>query len=236
MNMNRRTLIGAVLAVSAVGVSPAVAGMDRESALMEDGSMWRAVAMNGTHLIYDDSRPTSAAKFMLAWDMSGEANATPARADVPQLRQLLEEAVADGRLEVAETAMDGVVVAWTVTMKGRFYAYEHTLEEPDDVYTFRQAVERYGLDRMKVVPNRRWVQLLPKIDYLSNVSVSEPWLVEEFAGLLQRGTVYPVAAIWRPRSMSRYAFRRAMGQDADLKRLARYTPPHRPHGGMLWKF
>ncbi|UTC28062.1 hypothetical protein GURKE_00300 [Brevundimonas phage vB_BpoS-Gurke] len=217
MKMNRRTLIASALAISAVGAAPAV-GMDLESAVMEDGSMWRAVAMNGTPLIYDDSRPRSAVK--LALTMSSLINATPARADDPQLRNLLDAAVADGRLTVAETDLAGIPIAWVVTMKGRFYACEHTFDEPDDVYTFRQAVATYGMGETRFDPHQRWVRLLRQTHPLDNLAVDERYLVEEFAGLLQQGVVYPVAATWRPNRQSRFYFRKTAGQDEHLETLS----------------
>ncbi|USN14641.1 hypothetical protein DOMOVOI_01670 [Brevundimonas phage vB_BpoS-Domovoi] len=196
MNLNRRTVFTALAALvglpAVAGIAPAPQGMDPESAQMEDDAMWAAVARAGAMVITADSGADT-----LRYSWLGEARRTPMRED-PALRALVVTAVADGRLRPCEQDAQGQDVVWEVTLKGRLYACEKTLEgDPDQVYTFRQVVERGGWAFKPMVVNRRVARLLLPVRG-GEFGTHEPFIHNEYAGAVQAGLVYPVRAVWSP--------------------------------------
>lgn len=199
MNLNRRTVFAALASLAGItsvaSFAPAqAAGMDPESARMEDDCMWEAVARNGSLYIFADGDQDTSGL------IPNSDRCTPMRDD-PALRALVSQAVEDGRLMVAESNRKGVPVVWTLTLKGRLYACEKTLlGDPDQVHTLRQLANRWGWDFARQSTNARAARLvhnLSRTDFSRAVLTShEPFVHDEFAGLIQRGYVYPIAAVW----------------------------------------
>lgn len=127
MNLNRRTVFAALASLAGItsvaSFAPAqAAGMDPESARMEDDCMWEAVGRNGSTAIFAEGHYDT--EGLVPW----YDRCTPMR-DVPALRVLVNQAVDDGRLEIEETSRrDGRSIVWKITLKGRLYACEKTLQ------------------------------------------------------------------------------------------------------------
>ena len=192
MKLNRRTVFAALASLSGItsvaSFAPAqAAGMDPESARMEDDCMWEAVARNGSlHIIADGS----GSPYMMDDD-----RCTPMRED-PTLRALVAQAVEDGRLTIHETA-EGRPILWNVTLKGRLYACEKTLSSRAQVQALRQLARRWGWTQTRQPINARVARLILRQAGFVDASFGsrEPFIHDEYAGALQAGLAYPTYVV-----------------------------------------
>ncbi|USN13944.1 hypothetical protein KABACHOK_01080 [Brevundimonas phage vB_BpoS-Kabachok] len=191
MNLNRRTVFTALAALvglpAVAGIAPAPQGMDPESARMEDDAMWAAVAASGALYLFADGHDDTAG---LVPDYD---HCTPMRDD-PALRGLVDQAVEDGRLAVAETTR-GLPILWGVTLKGRLYACEKTLPDPAQVLAFRRMASRWNWEGARQPLNKRVdALLLRRADATDSFGSFGKFIHEEYAGAMQAGLVYPYYA------------------------------------------
>lgn len=189
MKLHRRSVFASLAALVGLTVTASFApaqAMDPESAQMEDDCMWRAVAQNGTLVIFaDGSEPNR-----LHW--LGGTHCTPMRED-PALRALAQTAVTQGLLQPCEQDTRGRDIVWEVTLKGRLHACEKALEDPAQAAAFRQLARRWGWAQTPQPVNARTARLiLSQADSAgASFGTREPYMHTEYAGALQAGLAYP---------------------------------------------